>query len=219
MRLVRLLLPLAALTGACLGSSPLRAQAPASLDTTGLGAVGPDSFVVQLTTSRGRFDLMVHRDWSPKGADRLFWLFTHGYYDGARFFRMVPGFVVQFGLSPDTTVVRAWGSRRFDDDPVVHSNGRGTLSFATSGPNTRMTQLFINLGDNQRLDAMGFSPVAQVVGGMAVVDSLYAGYGEGPPRGNGPNQDRMSAEGDAYIVREFPKLDRIVTARVVRRWP
>ncbi len=212
-RLALLLVSCAALVGACHRPSPLLAPAPKGLD-----AAGPDSFVVRVATTRGAFDLKVHRDWSPKGADRLYWLFSHRYYDGVRFFRAVPHFVVQFGMSPDTAVTRTWSARRFADDTVTRGNVRGTLSFAMGGANTRTTQLFINLKDNQRLDPMGFSVVAQVVAGMPVVDSLYQGYGEGAPRGKGPTQDRIAKEGEAYLAKEFPLLDRIVTARVIARW-
>jgi len=213
MRPVFLLVSLAALAGACHRPAPLTAPTPAGLD-----AVGPDSFTVRVTTTRGLFDLKVHRDWAPRGSDRLYWLFTHRFYDGARFFRVVPNFVVQFGMPGDTAVNRNWKERRFADDSVTRGNVRGTLSFATGGPNTRTTQLFINLKNNQRLDPMGFSVVAQVVAGMAVVDSLYQGYGDGPPRGKGPSQDTIAKEGEAYLAREFPRLDKILTARVVRRW-
>jgi len=208
-----LLLCAAALGGACHRAALLTAPTPKGLD-----AAGPDSFTVRFTTTRGPFDLKVHRDWSPRGADRLFWLVNNRYYDGVRFFRTVPNFVVQFGLSGDTAVSRGWRDMRFADDTVKRGNVRGTLSFATGGPNTRTTQLFINLKDNQRLDPMGFSVAAQVVAGMAVVDSLYRGYGEGPPRGTGPSQDLISKEGEAYLAREFPRLDKIVKARVVQRW-
>lgn len=204
----------AALLGGCRRpAAPLLAPEPARLD-----AAGPDSFVVRFETTKGEFDLKVHRDWAPRGADRLHWLARYGYYDRARFFRVVPGFVVQFGLHADPAVTRAWRTRRFPDDSVTRSNVRGTLSFATSGPATRTTQLFINLRDNQRLDHLGFSPVAQVVAGMAVVDSLHAGYGEGAPRGQGPSQDRISAEGDVYLEREFPLLDQVRRARIVQEW-
>ena len=199
--------------GACHRASPLLSPAPNKLD-----AVGPDSFTVRFATTRGDFDLKVHRDWSPRGADRLYWLFDHKFYDGARFFRVVPNFVVQFGMHGDTAINRAWKDRRFADDSVLRSNVRGTLSFATGGPNTRTTQVFINLKDNQRLDRLGFSVVAQVVAGMNVVDSLYKDYGDGPPRGKGPSQDTIAKDGEAYLAREFPKLDRVITARVVKRW-
>ena len=212
-RLPFLLLCCAALAGACHRSNPLTEPTPKGLD-----AAGPDSFTVRFTTTRGPFDLKVHRDWSPRGADRLFWLVNSRFYDGARFFLAVPNFVVQFGLSGDTTVSRLWEDKGFADDTVKRGNVRGTLSFATGGPNTRTTQLFINLKNNQRLDAMGFSVVAQVVAGMTVVDSLYQGYGEGPPRGKGPSQGLIGKQGEPYLAREFPKLDKIVSARVVQRW-
>lgn len=214
MRPLFLLLLLAALSGACHRTTALVAPAPAGLD-----AVGPDSFTVRFVTTRGAFDLKVHRDWSPRGSDRLYWLFTHRFYDGVRFFRVVPNFVVQFGMPGDTAVHQNWAGRRFADDTVRRGNVRGTLSFATGGANTRTTQLFINLKDNQRLDPMGFSVVAQVVAGMNVVDSLYQGYGDGPPRGKGPSQDRIAKEGEAYLAREFPLLDQVRTAHVITRWP
>lgn len=210
-RLSLLLLCCAALGGGCHRSHPLTVPA-------GLDAAGPDSFVVRFTTTRGPVDLKVHRDWSRRGADRLYWLVNHRFYDGVRFFRAVPNFVVQFGMSGDSALNRLWKDRRFPDDTVRRGNVRGTLSFATGGPDTRTTQLFINLKDNQRLDRLGFSVAAQVVAGMDVVDSLYQGYGEGPPRGKGPSQDRIAAQGEAYLAREFPKLDKILKARVVQQW-
>lgn len=213
MRIALLACCAASFIAACHRPSPLLSPKPAELDRA-----GPDSFTVQFTTTRGDFLLQVHRDWSPRGADRLYWLVTHKFYNGVRFFRAVPNFVVQFGLHGDTAVNRTWTNRRFPDDTVTRSNVRTTLSFATSGANTRTTQVFINLKDNQRLDRMGFSVVAQVIAGMSVVDSLYQGYGDGPPRGKGPNQDTMAREGEAYLAREYPKLDRIVTARVVQQW-
>lgn len=203
----------AAFAAACHRPVPLTSPAPKGLD-----AVGPDSFTVRFTTTRGPFDFKVHRDWSPRGADRIYWLVSNGYYDGVRFFRAVPNFVVQFGMNGDTAVQRAFRERRIPDDTVKRGNVRGTLSFAMGGPNTRTTQLFINLKDNQRLDPLGFSVVAQVVAGMGVVDSLYQGYGDGAPRGKGPSQDTISKEGEAYLARDFPLLDQVITARVVRRW-
>lgn len=190
--------------------SVLRAKSAA------LDAVAPDSFLVRFTTTRGDFDVLVHRDWAPRGADRVFGLVRHRYYDGARFFRAVPNFVVQFGLAADPAATAAMRERRIADDSVTRSNVRGTLSFAAAGPNTRTTQLFISLRDNQRLDRLGFAVFGQVVAGMDVVDSLYQGYGEGAPRGNGPQQQRITAEGEPYLAREFPLLDRIRQARVTR---
>ena len=213
MRSVLLLFTLAVLASACHRSNPLTAPVPPGLDV-----VGPDSFTVRFATTRGAFDVKVHRDWSPRGADRIHWLVTHRFYDGARFFRVVPNFVVQFGLTGDTAVNRRWTDRRFADDTVKRGNVRGTLSFAKGGANSRTTQLFVNLKNNQRLDPMGFSVVAQVVAGMDVADSLYQGYGDGPPRGKGPSQDRITTEGEAYLARDFPLLDRVLTARVIERW-
>ncbi len=207
------LLAAALLAGACHRTSPLLAPSPAALDD-----VSPDSFTVRFATTRGAFDLKVHRDWSPNGSDRLYWLFTHKFYDGVRFFRVVPNFVAQFGMPADPAVGANWKERTFPDDSVRRGNVRGTLSFATGGPNTRTTQLFINLRDNQRLDARGFSVVAQVVAGMPVVDSLYQGYGDGAPRGKGPSQDSIATKGEAYLARDFSKLDKVLTARVIAQW-
>ena len=189
-----------------------------SPDAARLAATGPDSFVVHVITSRGPFDLKAHRDWAPRGADRLYYLVRAHYYDGVRFFRAVDNFVAQFGINGDTAVSRAWRARRIDDDTVRRSNVRGTLSYAAGGPNTRTTQLFISYRDNSRLDATGFAVVAQVVSGMAVVDSLYKGYGEGAPRGKGPEQPRIGAEGNAYLMKDFPLLDFIITARITEEW-
>jgi peptidyl-prolyl cis-trans isomerase A (cyclophilin A) len=205
---------LAALSlAACVRTPPLLPP-----DARRLDAAGPDSFAVAFTTSRGDFDVKIHRDWAPRGSDRLYYLFRAHYYDGVRFYRTVDNFVTQFGLSGDTAVNRTWSDRTFPDDPVARSNVRGTLTFATGGPDTRTTQLFINYKDNSRLDRMGFAVVGQVVAGMAVVDSLYKGYGEGAPRGEGPSQERIAREGNAYLIRDFPKLDYIITARIEREW-
>jgi peptidyl-prolyl cis-trans isomerase A (cyclophilin A) len=175
-------------------------------------AQGPDSFAVHVVTSRGTFDVTVHRDWSPKGADRLYYLFSNNYYDGIRFFRVINGFMAQFGMSGDTGVQRVWKDLDVSDEPVTHSNKRGMLTFADAGPNTRSTQLFINFADNAQLDRSGFTPLGVVTNGMGVVDSLYNGYGESPDQG------RIGAEGNTYLVREFPKLDYIVTAHVSQEW-
>lgn len=199
--------------GACSRPSPLLAPSPAGLDLP-----APDSFVVRFATTKGNFDVMVHRDWAARGADRVFWLARNGYYDGARFFRAVPNFVVQFGIAADPRMTAAFRTRRIADDSVSRSNVRGTLSFAAAGPNSRTTQLFINLRDNQRLDRLGFAVFGQVVAGMDVVDSLYTGYGEGAPRGKGPTQDRITGEGEPYLAREFPLLDQIRGVKVVRRY-
>lgn len=175
----------------------------------------PETFRVRFETSRGTFTVEAHRAWSPRGVDRFYELVASGFYDNVRFFRVLPGFVAQFGIHGDPAVAEAWEKMSIPDDPVVQSNKRGTVSFATAGPNTRTTQLFINYRDNPALDGMGFSPIGEVVEGMQVVDSLYAGYGEGPPDGRGPDQGRIRREGNSYLEREFPKLDYIRTARIV----
>lgn len=175
----------------------------------------PETFRVRFETSRGPFVVEAHRSWSPHGVDRFYQLVSSGFYDGVRFFRVIPGFVAQFGIHGDPAVAAAWENMVIPDDSVVQSNIRGTISFATAGPNTRTTQLFINYRDNVALDRIGFSPIATVIEGMDVVDSLYGGYGDGPPDGRGPDQGRITREGNRYLEREFPKLDFIRTARIV----
>jgi len=172
----------------------------------------PDSFLVALTTSRGPVTLLVHRAWASQGADRFYALVHGGFYDGARFFRVVRGFVVQFGLPADPRLGRAWSSQLIPDDPVRQPNRRGTVVFASAGPNTRTTQLFINLADNLRLDALGFAPIGRVAERLGIVDSLYAQYGERP------SQDSIRLQGDAYLTRAYPNLDHIRTATIVREW-
>jgi peptidyl-prolyl cis-trans isomerase A (cyclophilin A) len=180
-----------------------------------LAAQAPDSFTVRFETTRGPFTVQFVRAWAPRGADRVYYLVRSGFYDGVRFFRVLPGFVAQFGASGDPQVNKVWERRTFPDDPVKETNRRGTVSFATAGPGTRTTQLFVNLGGNGRLDRLGFTPLGRVVDGLARVDSLYGGYGEGAPRGRGPDQDRLAAEGNAYLERQFPRLDWIKKAEVV----
>ena len=192
------------------------------------GTSVPDSFVVAFETSRGRVDVMARKAWAPNGVGRFFELVNTKFFDDARFFRVLKGFVAQFGMSGDTKVNEAWRHRCLADEPVKHSNTRGTISFARGGPGTRSTQMFFNLVDNPVLDTLeglGFSPIAEVVSGISVVDSLYSDYGESSPRSGpqfgaeGPRQDSIAAQGNAYLVRGWPKLDYIKTARVVQRWP
>jgi peptidyl-prolyl cis-trans isomerase A (cyclophilin A) len=160
--------------------------------------------------------VLVHRDWSPNGADRFYNLVKIGFYDGAKFFRVIDGFMAQFGISPYPAVSEKWREARIQDDPVKEKNNRGRITFATAGPNTRTTQLFINLVDNaDMLDAKGFAPFGEVVEGMEVVDKLYNGYGEGAPRGRGPNQGRVQDQGNAYLEKEYPELDAIKKATVL----
>jgi peptidyl-prolyl cis-trans isomerase A (cyclophilin A) len=180
-----------------------------------MGARAPATFRARFETSAGDFVIEVHRDWAPRGADRFYNLVRSGYYDGVRFFRVISGFMAQFGIHGDPQVSAAWREQRIADDPVRRTNLRGMVSFATAGPGTRTTQVFINYGSNDRLDAMGFAPFGQVVEGMDVVDKLYAVYGEGAPRGRGPDQGRIQAEGNAYLERDFGKLDYVKRASVV----
>jgi peptidyl-prolyl cis-trans isomerase A (cyclophilin A) len=163
---------------------------------------------VNLDTSKGAVVLEVHRDWAPIGTDHFLALVKAGYYDGNRFFRVVPGFVVQFGLNGDPAVTAKWRDMPLKDDPVTQSNTVGTVTYATAGPNTRTTQLFINLADNQRLDNMGFAPFAKVISGMDVVQNLYTGYGERPDQG------LIEAQGNAYLQSQFPQLDYIRKATI-----
>jgi peptidyl-prolyl cis-trans isomerase A (cyclophilin A) len=176
----------------------------------------PATFKAKFTTTKGDFVVEVTRAWAPLGADRFYNLVKNHFFDGAAFFRVLPGFVAQFGLSANPQVSRVWASATIKDDPVTQSNRQGFLTFATAGPNTRTTQLFINLADNQNLDGMGFAPFGKVTEGMEVVQQFYSGYGEGAPSGNGPNQSRITNEGKAYLDKNFPLLDSIKTAVIVQ---
>ena len=208
------LLAVTVIVGACVQPLPVRPAVPIGVDTP-----APDSFTVRFATSRGVFDVRVHRDWALRGADRVYSLARARFFDGVRFFRAVDKFVAQFGLNGDTAVSRAWRGTRIPDDTARKSNVRGTLSFAAGGPNTRTTQMYINFGDNSRLDRTGFAVFGQVIAGMdAVVDSIYKGYSEAAPRGEGPSQDSISRQGNAYLIRGFPKLDYVITARVIQEW-
>jgi peptidyl-prolyl cis-trans isomerase A (cyclophilin A) len=175
----------------------------------------PAVYKVEFDTSKGPFVVEVHRDWAPNGADRFYNLVKNGFYDNVRFFRVIEGFMAQFGVNGDPKVSTVWREARIKDDPVKVSNKRTFVTFATAGPNTRTTQVFISYGDNSNLDSQGFSPFGQVVSGMKVVDSLYSGYGEGAPGGRGPNQARVQQEGNAYLASSFPNLDYVKKATIV----
>jgi peptidyl-prolyl cis-trans isomerase A (cyclophilin A) len=175
----------------------------------------PEVFRVRFETSRGPFVVEAQRSWSPAGVDRFHYLVRNRFYDETRFFRVVSRFMVQFGISGDPKVSAVWAERFIRDDQVLHGNERGTVTFATAGRDSRSTQLFINYANNRPLDRQGFAPIGRVVEGMEVVDSLFAGYGEGPPMGRGPDQTRIVVEGNEYLKRDFPRLDYITTARIV----
>jgi peptidyl-prolyl cis-trans isomerase A (cyclophilin A) len=173
-----------------------------------------ETFRVKFETSAGNFVVEVHPEWAPKGAARFKELIEAKYYDECRFFRVIEGFMAQFGMNGDPEVNAKWDAKEIQDDPVKQSNTRGRMTFATSGPNSRTTQLFINFGNNKGLDSQGFSPFAEVVEGMEVVDKLYNEYGEGAPQWNGPSQGRIARNGNKYLTESFPKLDYIKTARI-----
>jgi peptidyl-prolyl cis-trans isomerase A (cyclophilin A) len=179
-----------------------------------LTETAPAVYKARFDTSKGPFVIEVHRDWAPNGADRFYNLVKNGFFDNARFFRVISGFMVQFGINADPKLSGVWREARIKDDPVRQSNKRGLITFATAGPNTRTTQVFINFADNNGLDRQGFAPFGQVVSGMNVVDALYSGYGEGAPGGQGPEQGRIQQEGNAYLVKEFGKLDYIKKATI-----
>ena len=172
----------------------------------------PDTFKAKFDTSKGAFIVEVHRDWAPLGSDRFYNLVKNGYYDDCRFFRVIDGFMAQIGMNGNPAVQSAWTSARLQDDPVKQSNKKGYVTFAHAGPNSRTTQFFINYGDNSSLDRQGFPPIGQVTSGMDVVEKLYSGYGDGPPRGRGPSQGQITAEGNAYLTKDFPKLDYVKKA-------
>jgi len=184
--------------------------------STPADAASPDSFRVKFATTKGDFTVQVNRAWAPKGADRFYRLVKEGYFKDVRFFRVLPGFMAQFGLSGDPALNAKMDSQRIPDDPVTQSNKRGMLTFATAGPNTRSSQFFINYGDNASLDVQGFAPFGRVLDGMKVVDAMYGGYGEGAPGGAGPSQDSIAAKGNEYLRRAFPKLDYIKSATIVK---
>jgi peptidyl-prolyl cis-trans isomerase A (cyclophilin A) len=179
-------------------------------------AASPESFRVKFVTTKGNFTVEVNRAWAPIGADRFYRLVTDGYFKNVRFFRVLPGFMAQFGMSGNPALNAKMDSLRIADDPVTQSNKRGMLTFATAGPNTRSNQFFINYGDNVSLDSQGFAPFGKVVDGMKVVDAMYGGYGEGAPNGAGPSQESVAIKGNEYLQRAFPKLDYIKSATIVK---
>lgn len=189
---------------------------PALLNPSLAKEKAPAQFRVKFETTKGAFIAQVTRASAPLGADRFYNLVKMGYYNDVAFFRVKEGFVAQFGIHGDPKVNDKWKSANINDDPTRESNVRGAITFATRGPNTRTTQLFINFGDNSELDSRGFAPFAKVVEGMEVVDQLYKGYGEGAPSGGGPRQDLAQSQGNSYLRAQFPKLDFIKRASVVK---
>jgi peptidyl-prolyl cis-trans isomerase A (cyclophilin A) len=172
----------------------------------------PEQYKVKFVTTRGEFTLDVTRAWAPLGADRFYNLVKHHFYDNASIFRVVPNFVAQFGISAYPAVTTAWKGTDLKDDPVTQSNKKGYVTLATSGPNTRTTQVFINLQDNTRLDRMGFAPFGVVGdGGMKVVQMFYDQYGDDA----GPDQGKIESQGKPYVDKGWPKLDTIKSATLL----
>ena len=176
----------------------------------------PDTFYAKFETSKGAFVVQVNRAWAPNGADRFYNLVKSGFFDGQRFYRVVKGFVVQWGIHGDPATAATWANARIPDDPVQEKNATGTITFAKSGPNSRTSQVFINLADNQKqLDKSGFAPFGIVVDGMDVVKKLYGGYGDMVSQGGrGVDVPKLYQEGNAYLDRDFAKLDKVVKASI-----
>jgi len=202
---------LAVLTLPALGQSAKLANPSALRETA------PAAYKARFETSKGAFVIDVTRAWAPNGADRFYNLVKNGFYDGVRFFRVLDGFMAQFGVNGDPKISAAWRGATLQDDPVRQSNRRGFVTYAKAGPNTRTTQVFINYADrNSVLDKDGFAPFGRVTSGMEVVDALYNGYGEGAPRGSGPDQGRVQMEGNAYLAKNFPRLDFVKKATITK---
>jgi peptidyl-prolyl cis-trans isomerase A (cyclophilin A) len=179
-----------------------------------LKEMAPAMYKADFDTSAGMFTIEVHRDWAPNGADRFYNLVKNGYFDNIRFFRVVPNFMVQFGINGDPALNTVWKDARIPRDPVKQSNVRGYVTFAmqggSSGPDTRTTQVFINFKDNAGLDGQGFASFGKVSKGMEIVDKIYSGYGESPDQG------RVQAEGNAYLTKDFPKMDYVKKATIAK---
>jgi peptidyl-prolyl cis-trans isomerase A (cyclophilin A) len=179
-----------------------------------MNEMAPATFRARFSTTKGEFVIEFHRTWAPLGVDRVYNLVRAGFYDGVRFFRVLDGFVAQFGIHGDPAIQAKWRGANIVDDPLVEGNTRGRVTFAMGGPNTRSTQLFINFGNNSNLDSMGFPALGDVVEGLDIVDQLYSGYGEGTPRGNGPDQALIQRRGNEYLAADFPQLDYIEKATI-----
>jgi peptidyl-prolyl cis-trans isomerase A (cyclophilin A) len=210
-------LVLATRVAACGGDAgdaePVAARSPL-LQPERYTETAPATYQVRIETSDGDVDIQLHRDWAPIGADRFYNLAKGGFYDDSRVYRVVAGFMAQFGLNADPYVSQAWKSQYLVDDPVVESNTRGRVAFAKGGLHTRTTEIFISYKDNSALDEKGFAPIGEVIEGMDVVDAFYAEYGDGPPRGDGPYQAMAAARGNEYLDADFPELTKIVRVTV-----
>jgi cyclophilin family peptidyl-prolyl cis-trans isomerase len=216
------LMPALLLLGACESAKkekPAPPSQPSLNNPSALNAQAPDIYWAKFDTTKGSFVIKATRSWAPIGADRFYNLVKNGFYNDASFFRVIPGFIVQFGISAAPNVSSVWHDADIQDDPVKQSNVAGTVTFATAGPNTRTTQVFINLANNRSLDAQGFAPFGTVTEGMDVAQNFYSGYGEGAPMGNGPDQQLIQSQGEAYLAANFPKLDHINSATILQSQP
>jgi peptidyl-prolyl cis-trans isomerase A (cyclophilin A) len=198
-------------SAAALTAAVAAASGPSLLHPASLHAKAPAVFRAGFATTKGTFVVTVHRSWAPRGADRFYNLVRAGFYNGERLFRVVPGFVVQWGISGTPKISKAWQNAAIRDDPVRHTNAKGTIVFADAGPNTRTTQLFVNLAANTNLDSSGFAPFGAVTSGFSTLRRLYSGYGEKPTG----EQAQMEQQGEPFFRKRFPKLDRILKARVL----
>ena len=196
--------PAAAQTGA-VDLSKAKLHTPSALNET-----APATYKVDFDTSAGTFVVEVHRDWAPKGADRFYNLVKNGFYDGTRFFRVVPNFMVQWGMNGSPAIQSVWQNANLTDDPVKQSNKKGYITFANAGPNSRSTQVFINFKDNAFLDKQNFAPFGEVVQGMDVVEKINPQYREEP------SQQMIRTQGNAYLEKSFPKLDYIKKATIAK---
>ena len=197
-------------------SWPAFGQSANLANPSALRETAPATYQARFETSKGTFVVDVNREWAPNGADRFYNLVKNGFYDNVRFFRVISGFMVQFGINGDPGIMARWRAAQISDDPVTQSNTKGMVTFAMAGANTRTSQVFINYGDNSALDRQNFSPFGRVTSGMEVVDALHNGYGEGAPRGQGPDQGRVQTEGNAYLAKSFPRLDFVKKATITK---
>jgi peptidyl-prolyl cis-trans isomerase A (cyclophilin A) len=198
------------------GSLAAQVDTKALMTPALLNEQAPPTYRANFDTTKGRFVIQVTRDWAPIGADRFYNLVKNGFYNDVRFFRVIPNFMVQFGMHGNPAVQKVWQGARLQDDPVKQGNTRGRVTFAHAGPNSRTTQVFINFRDNSKaLDGQRFAAFGEVVQGMDVVDQLYSGYGESSDGGGkGPTQARITAEGNAYLAKSFPQLDYVKSATI-----
>ncbi len=197
------------------GCSEQKPAAPAKKEEPRRAERAPDKFRVKFDTSKGPFTVEVIREWAPRGADRFYQLTGEKYFDDARFYRVLKKFIAQFGTHPNPKVSALWSQMRIPDDPAKEKNRRGTLAFAKDGPASRTTQIFINLADNRILDQTGFVPFGKIVEGMEAAGQISSFYGELSPKGGGPDPKKLEGLGNEYLIREFPRLDYIRTARLV----